>query len=115
MVCENEIVKLTRKARAALERSDLLISPIVILELEYLYEIGRVSIQPQAVLLKLQNQIGLRICDLPFQTVISAAIYENWTREPFDRIIVAHAKCNEFAPLITSDTKIQQNYAKVTW
>jgi PIN domain nuclease of toxin-antitoxin system len=112
---ENDIDKLTRKARAALERSDLLISPMVLLELEYLYEIGRILIQPQAVLLKLQNQIGLRICDLPFQTVISAALYEAWTRDPFDRIIVAHAKSNEFAPLITSDAKIQRNYAKVTW
>jgi len=41
--------------------------------------------------------------------------YENWTRDLFDRVTIAHAKSDEFARLMTSDAKIQQNYAKVSW
>jgi PIN domain nuclease of toxin-antitoxin system len=112
---QGQVHRLTRRAKVAIEKSELLISPIVLLELEYLHEIGRLQFQPQASLLKLQNLIGLKVCNLPFETVISTALYETWTRDLFDRMIVAHAKSNEFAPLITGDAKIQENYVKATW
>jgi len=37
-----------------------------------------------------------------------------WTRDPFDRLIVAHAikaNCN----LLTKDEKIRKNYAHAVW
>ena len=37
------------------------------------------------------------------------------TQDPFDRFIVAHAKANGFARLITNDEKIRANYSLAVW
>ncbi len=37
-----------------------------------------------------------------------------WTRDPFDRWIVATAKLHR-SPLITKDEKIQHHYADAIW
>jgi PIN domain nuclease of toxin-antitoxin system len=114
-LCQNRLDRLTRKAIQAVEKSDLLISPMVLLELEYLHEIKRITRPPQVLLNQLETQIGVRVCAHPFPAIIQTAIFETWTRDPFDRVIVAHAKSNGYAPLITSDARIQENYAKAVW
>jgi len=42
-------------------------------------------------LLKLNVEIGLTICDYTFPIIAESALGEDWTRDPFDRIVVAHA------------------------
>jgi PIN domain nuclease of toxin-antitoxin system len=37
-----------------------------------------------------------------------------WTRDPFDRIIVAHADVVS-APLLTKDQAIRRNYRRAFW
>ena len=59
----------------------------------------------------LSVSIGLRICDLPFADVALQAVDEDWTRDPFDRIIVAQARLAK-ATLITRDTAIHKRYDK---
>jgi PIN domain nuclease of toxin-antitoxin system len=114
-LCERHLDRLTPGASAALEQSELLISPMVLLELEYLYELTRIVRPPQALLNQLETQMGLRLCDHPFPAIIQTALFENWTRDPFDRVIVAHARSNGYAPLVTSDEKIRENYPKTVW
>ena len=46
---DGDIGKLTLSAKEYIEKTDLLISPIVFLELEYLYEIKRVASPAQEV------------------------------------------------------------------
>lgn len=111
---EARLDRLTPRARAALEDSELAISPMVLLELEYLYEIHLIVRPPHALAQQLWNQIGLEINDAGFAAIIGTAISETWTRDPFDRIIVAHARAHS-APLITSDSKIRENYSKAIW
>src|SRR5579871_6871470 len=97
---------ISKRARQVIEADDeLLISPIVLLELENLYEIGRLTMAPNDVISDLDAAIGLRICDYPFLLVVKQAMRERWTRDPFDRIIVGHAR-SRGAQLITSDTRI---------
>jgi PIN domain nuclease of toxin-antitoxin system len=103
------------RARSALERSELLLSPMAFLELDYLREIGRGKMGASDVLRKLEAEIGLRLCDLDFATVATAALDESWTRDPFDRIIVANAKARGFALLISADATIQQHYPRAIW
>lgn len=114
-LCQKQLEKLTPPAVAALEESDVLLSPMVLLELEYLYEIKRILRAPQALLHQLQAQIGLRLCDQSFAAVVQTALFETWTRDPFDRVIVAQAKSNGYAPLLTSDSKIRENYPQAIW
>jgi PIN domain nuclease of toxin-antitoxin system len=109
---------LTRIAPAALDsvrNSNLLVSPIVALELAYLHEINRITLSSQDVLLKLRAELGVEMCDSSFPSLIAIAVNEKWTRDPFDRIIVSHAKANGLSPLISSDGAIQKNYIKTVW
>lgn len=101
-------------ARRAMEEQELVASPAAILELELLHEIGRLRPTASRVLSALGQEVGLRVCDLPFRTVVDQALKEAWGRDPFDRLIVANAKANG-AALITKDEKIHRNYSRVVW
>jgi PIN domain nuclease of toxin-antitoxin system len=107
--------KLTREALRTIESSDLLISPIVLVEIGYLFEINRLVKSPLAILDQLQKQIGLKVSDHPFPAIANAALFETWTRDLFDRLIVAHARSDGYSGLVTSDEKIRENYSKAIW
>jgi len=105
---------LPQRARARIEENDLLISPAAILELQYLYEIERVAEPAQVVLDALGQEIGLKVCDLPFPRVAGAALSLGWTRDPFDRFIVAQASV-QGAALLTKDRDIHDHYPHAVW
>ncbi|MGO8757826.1 MAG: type II toxin-antitoxin system VapC family toxin [Terracidiphilus sp.] len=104
-----------REASRLIARAELLISPMVLLELEYLYEIGRLQRPARDIQRKVEHELGVRLCDLPFADVARAALDEKWTRDAFDRMIVAQAKVNGFAPLISSDEMIAEHYPRTVW
>jgi PIN domain nuclease of toxin-antitoxin system len=112
---EGRIEKLSPAAAAAIEDAELVISPMVLLELEYLHELKRILMSPLALLNQLQTQVALRVQDHSFSAVIQTALFETWTRDPFDRVIVAHAKTDSMSPLVTSDGKIRENYPRAVW
>lgn len=114
-LCERQLNRLSPGARAAIEGSELRISPMVLLELEYLYEIKRIVQPPQVLFGQLETQLGLRLCDHPFPAIVQTALFETWTRDPFDRVIVAHARSNGYSPLVTSDGKIREHYPRTVW
>jgi PIN domain nuclease of toxin-antitoxin system len=105
---------LSARARQLLEDGSLLISPMVELELEYLFEIGRTTLPGRDVVESLRGEIGLGVCDLPFRRVVSAALGQSWTRDPFDRVVTAHATLRQ-APLLTQDRVIRQHYPRAVW
>ncbi|MEP6962592.1 MAG: PIN domain-containing protein [Acidobacteriota bacterium] len=108
---QNELDALGRKARRAIDKEDdLRVSPIVLLELEYLHEIKRIRTAPQVMLDGLAATIGLRVCARAFLDVVQQAAKETWTRDPFDRMIVAQARLHQ-APLITRDGLMLANYS----
>lgn len=99
----------------AIESNDLLISPAVLLELQFLNEIDRISARPQQIREYLESQIGLRVCELPFVSVISQSISNNWTRDPFDRLIIGQAQARGDSKLLTKDRSIRQFYEGAIW
>ncbi len=107
--------KLSAAARKAVDRYRLRISPMVLLEFEYLYEIRRIAFRSVQVAAKLQAELGVEVCDYPFPKVAYAALGESWTRDAFDRVIVAQAKANAMAPLITADETMRAHYAPAVW
>jgi PIN domain nuclease of toxin-antitoxin system len=106
--------RFTAKGTRLLEQNDLLISPCVKLELQYLFEIGRTSLPANRIFDDLNGQIGLIVCDLPFDTVASRAISLGWTRDPFDRLICAQALCRGI-PLLTKDKAIRRRLKSAVW
>lgn len=101
-------------ARERLEAAPLRVSPIVQLELEYLFEIGRVTRPSADVLEHLSASLGLDLAPEPFAHVARAATREDWTRDPFDRIVVAQARLAG-AALLTKDRTILERYAAAFW
>ena len=109
-----EMNKLGAAARKAIDRHDVVASAAAVLELELLHEIGRLKPTASKLVAMLTGGIGLRVCDMPFRKVVDQAIVESWTRDPFDRLIVANAKAAA-APLVTRDERIRDNYSRALW
>ena len=92
------------------EEDDLRISPMVLLELEYLHEIKRIKAPARRIVDSLAAEIGLKICDAPFADVVRKALEERWTCDPFDRLILAQARLHG-ARLVTKDRLLRSRYA----
>jgi PIN domain nuclease of toxin-antitoxin system len=107
----------TRFARTAsrlIETESLLISPVLLLELALLEETGRIRAEPQAIFAELQESLALSICDLPFADVAAVSLRQKWTRDPFDRLIVAQAVARG-ARLVTKDRFIRRHFDDAVW
>jgi PIN domain nuclease of toxin-antitoxin system len=106
--------KLTPLAKREIEQGELRVAPIVQLELEYLFELGRVRERAAPVLATLANRTGLAMCDRHPVHVMARACELSWTRDVFDRMIVAQASINADL-LLTADETIRKHYPKARW
>lgn len=112
---ERKLDKFTKSTLSLLDGKDLLlVSPAVKLELQYLYEIDRIIIPIEEMLVELKQKLGLSICDRSFHEIINKASFLNWTRDPFDRLIVASAALGDDL-LISKDINIRNNYQHACW
>lgn len=102
------------RAREFLAAGPVRFSPIVELELKYLFEVGRVTQPPTVPLQALGGSIGLAMADVPAAALVAAALDLSWTRDPFDRLIAAHAIVAD-APLVTADRTILENLPQAVW
>ncbi len=109
-----EIKKLSKQAKKLINRHEIIISPVVRLELQYLFEIQRVTDEANEIVFDLSDRIGLKVCDKSLNTIVSGALNLSWPRDPFDRIIVANASVNNDI-LVTKDQNILKNYKKAMW
>ena len=101
-------------ATRLVENQELLVSAAAVLELELLHEIGRLRPDATKVISTLNEDLGLRVCDLPFRTIVDYALKEGWSRDPFDRLIVANAKVRN-CELVTKDERMHQHYTRAVW
>lgn len=106
--------KFSPSARRLINDGEVYISPIVRLELQYLFEIGRVTVEPDAIVSDLVTRTGLQVCPRPFDSVVIQAKAQTWTRDPFDRLIVAQAALQDNI-LVSKDEKILSSYAYARW
>ena len=112
---DGSLAGLSPKIDRLLQQADLLFSSMVLLELEFLYEIKRSKRPARDIRQKVEYELGVRLCDLPFPVIAGAALDEKWTRDPFDRLIVANAKANGFAWLISADEAMRKHYPRTVW
>jgi PIN domain nuclease of toxin-antitoxin system len=90
------------------------VSPLVSLELTYLHEVGRARDSAETMLAALRHSIGLQVSDISLADLAQVATGLSWTRDPFDRLIAAHAIAVD-APLVTADQTILANLPLATW
>lgn len=108
------IDKLSPTAQKLITSNDLYISPIAILEIQYLNEIGRINVSANEIIVDLQSKVGLLVDDLSFEILVRKALDITWTRDPFDRLIVATAMAHGYH-LITKDENILLNFSSAIW
>ena len=87
---------------------------MAVFELEILFELGRVRESSAAVVSSLDREIGLAVCDTPFAEILDRARTFAWTRDPFDRLIIANAMADG-AQLLTADETILANFKDAVW
>jgi PIN domain nuclease of toxin-antitoxin system len=106
---------LSARAKHLIENDrDILISPMVLLELDYLHEVGQTTLASTPVYNYLHQRIDLQVCKKAFADVIRTASQHSWTRDPFDRIITAQAAIDNNS-LITKDKIIREHYEHAIW
>lgn len=103
-----------KEVRALLDSEELVVSPMVPLELQYLYEIGKTTEPGETVMAALAQGLLLRISDLPFDAVVARAMGATWTRDPFDRIISSQAELAGVR-LVTKDRRIRRHSPSAYW
>lgn len=91
-----------------------LYSPMVRLELAYLREIGRITVSAAELLDELAGRAGLRPAESSFERASQIAATFTWTRDPFDRLIAAHATADDL-PLYTADRSMLANCRVARW
>lgn len=106
--------RLPQAGRALIDRHEPRVSPLVALELEYLHEVGRARDPVPTMLAALRQSIGLQMEDVSLAELVHAAQSLSWTRDPFDRLIAAHAIVAN-APLLTADKTIRKNLPLAAW
>ncbi len=97
-----------------INNSKLFISPIVLLEMQYLLEVKNLDGSIHKAVENLKESLLLEVCPEPFEIVIKESLSLTWTRDPFDRIIVAQSALTQ-APLLTKDRNIHKHYSKAIW
>ena len=107
--------KFTPKAKACIDDNNIVISQFVRLELQYLYEIGRIKIKPDKIIGNLAREIDLKMSEYPLNDIIEEALKINWTRDVFDRLLVAETMRDQSLLLITADKKILEKFTQALW
>jgi PIN domain nuclease of toxin-antitoxin system len=93
----NAVIWMDRKhprTRKLVRATRLLVSPATILELQLLEEIGRIRLRSGTR--GIVEADAWEIDEPPAIDWFERAAEESWTRDPFDRLIVAHARLRGF-------------------
>jgi len=71
------------------QRGPFFVSPATVLELQFLDEVGRIRLR--AGVTGIVNDPRWTVDETPATDWFVAAAEQSWTRDPFDRLIIAHA------------------------
>lgn len=109
-----ELELFTSPTLTLLETEMLSISPMVLLEMDYLKEIGRINFDSRQILKDMKRDLEINVASNGWLEIILQASSLTWTRDPFDRIIAAQALYLE-TPLLTKDRAILDNCSRAFW
>ncbi len=96
-----------RRARPLARAGRLYLSPATLLELQFLHEVGRLQL-PDAGVDAIARDDRWALDDPPAASWFLLAADLMWTRDPFDRLLVAHAKLRGWK-LATGDDRLLEH------
>ncbi len=86
----------------------LYVSPATLLEMQFLVEVGKIRLQGKHTIASIADSPRWLVDDPPAAAWFHEAHDIPWTRDPFDRLIVAHAKRRGWR-LATGDTMLLEH------
>ena len=86
------------------------VSPISLLEVQYLSEVGRIEIENPGFIETLLNDPRFIVDEIPLLSLIRHAISVTWTRDPFDRLLSAHSTARRIS-FCTADQLILEKHS----
>lgn len=84
----------------------LYVSPVSLLELQLLIEVGRMQLAPNKTPRDLAKDPRWQLDSPSSDALFGAALGLSWTRDPFDRLLVAHAQHRRWT-LATGDRQLK--------
>jgi PIN domain nuclease of toxin-antitoxin system len=93
--------------------SKFLVPTMALLEMQYLIEIGKIESAISDCIRYIEQSENMRIVSLA-ESELADAIAEKGSRDPFDRTILAAARCR-LIPIITRDRWMKSRYPRVIW
>lgn len=97
-----------RRTRKLEREGSLYLSPASMLELQFLADIGRVRLRAGATVRDLANDHRWLVDEAPSVAWFERACDVGWTRDPFDRLLVAHARLRGWR-LATADESMLEH------
>jgi PIN domain nuclease of toxin-antitoxin system len=88
------------------------VSPVSFLEIQFLAEAGKLEVRSSALVDGIMNDARFVVDEVPLLVLIRNALLVDWTRDPFDRLLVAHS-ISRRSPLCTLDREIRARHGQV--
>jgi PIN domain nuclease of toxin-antitoxin system len=85
------------------------VSPVSFLEIQFLAEVGRLFVRNPEFMTAVMEDARFTVDDISLVTVVRHALRLDWTRDPFDRLLVAHSSARRVA-LCTLDRGIRSQH-----
>jgi PIN domain nuclease of toxin-antitoxin system len=89
-----------------------IVSPISLLEIQFLTETGRMKSQAVQLAEAIMSDSRFSVDEVSFVAVVQKSLELGWTRDPFDRLITAHSLVRRI-PLCSVDEIILKNHKLV--
>jgi PIN domain nuclease of toxin-antitoxin system len=89
------------------------VSPVSFLEIQFLAEVGRLSVRNPEFTNAVMEDTRFTVDDIPLATIVRHALPLDWTRDPFDRLLVAHSSARRVA-FCTTDRDIRSHHRLIT-
>jgi PIN domain nuclease of toxin-antitoxin system len=102
------------RGREMLEASHIIIPSFVWLELVMMEQKGRLGHSLASLQSFIAKTLTIRALKADISKICRAAHPLTWTRDPFDRMIVAECIFHNI-PLVTKDRLIRKHYKKAIW
>jgi len=88
------------------------VSPVSFLEIQFLAEVGRLSVRNPEFKEPVMVDTRFTVDDIMLATLMRHALRLDWTRDPFDRLLVAHSSARRVA-FCTTDRGIRSHHRLV--
>ena len=85
----------------------LRLSPVSLLEIRFLVEVGKLGLAPGRSVAEIADDSRWKLDSPSSARLFAAALDLEWTRDPFDRLLVAHARYRRWR-LATGDRVLRE-------